>query len=182
MRYAGTGMARSHVAIAVAFVLTTVVAYQVGQRRASRLMEPAPHGEDAGASEDEADPSPTAGEAEAEAAPTAAAPEADAASPIIILPPPPPPRPPRDILIVGKRPWERFAEQAAAAEPEPPPPVVVVEPAVPAPVPAAPLNPEVTHSSFDDQDTIDRHPVPDRGPLTRSRFDDQATIDHHPVP
>jgi hypothetical protein len=44
------------------------------------------------------------------------------------------------------------------------------------------LNPELTHSSFDDDDKIDRHPVPDRGPLTRSSFDDDDGIDRHPVP
>ncbi len=167
-------MARSHVAVAVAFVLTTVVAYQIGRRRAPEPAEPARYDDSAGESEGEreADPTPTA--------PAAIAREADAASPIIILAPPPPPRPPRDILIVGKRPGS-VADEPAVPEPEPPP-VVAREPAAPAPAPSAVLNPEVTHSTFDEEDKVDRHPVPDRGSVTRSSFDDNAHLDHHPVP
>ena len=100
-------------------------------------------------------------------------------APPIIIYDPPPPRPPRDILIVGARP-KPVAEEPAAAEPEAPP-LAAGEPAAPAPAPSAALNPDVTHARFDDPGR-DRHPVPDRGPVTQSSFDDDDRINRHPVP
>jgi hypothetical protein len=39
----------------------------------------------------------------------------------------------------------------------------------------------LTSSSFDDEDLVDAHPVPDRGNLTHSAFDDEDLIDRHPA-
>jgi hypothetical protein len=40
----------------------------------------------------------------------------------------------------------------------------------------------LTSSRFDEEDLIDRHPVPYERDLARSAFDDQDLIEHHPVP
>jgi hypothetical protein len=167
--------------IAVAFVLTTVTAYQLGRRRGPESAEVRDdEGVGVEAEPEPGEPEPTSGDSPESPGSAELAPAADAGPPGYIIVPEPPPRPPREVLIVGKRPALE-AEEPAEAEPEPPP-VVAREPAAPPPAPPAPPIPEVTHSAFDDEDRIDRHPVPDRGALTRSRFDDEAHIDRHPVP
>jgi hypothetical protein len=38
----------------------------------------------------------------------------------------------------------------------------------------------ITHSSFDEQDVVDDHPVSDHS-VTRSSFDDDDRVDDHPT-
>jgi hypothetical protein len=42
--------------------------------------------------------------------------------------------------------------------------------------------PDLVRSSFDDRDATNDDLIPDQGPLTHSGFDDDDLVDRHPVP
>jgi hypothetical protein len=68
---------------------------------------------------------------------------------------------------------EPIASETAAASPPPPAPLST-------PL-RAPIAQPLTSSSFDDEDIVDRHPVPGQGSLTHSDFDGEDRIDRHPI-